>query len=259
MALNPRIESWTGRSVWLVGASTGIGRATAERLHARGARVIVSARSVDALDGFVASHAGSDMIALDVTDRDAMRDAAARIVGVHGRIDMAVYCAGTYAAMRASTFDLEIAERHVQINYVGALNMLNAVLPQLLRQRRGHLSLVASVAGYRGLPQALAYGPTKAALINLAETLYLDLHPAGVGVSIVNPGFVDTPLTQRNDFAMPALMTADKAARRTLDGIAAGRFEIHYPRRFTFWLKLLRLLPYSAYFWAVRRFTGVER
>ncbi len=257
MPLNPPIDHWTGRTVWLVGASTGIGRATAARLHGLGARVIVSARSAQALDGFVAGHPGSDAIALDVTDRDAVRDAAARITAVHGSIDLALYCAGTYAAMRATAFDLDVALQHVQVNYVGALHLLDAVLPQLLKQRSGHLSLVSSVAGFRGLPQSLAYGPTKAGLINLAETLYLDLHPLGIGVSVINPGFVETPLTAVNTFKMPALITPEQAALEIIGGWEAGDFEIHFPKRFTRWLKGLRHLPYSAYFAAVRRSTGL--
>ena len=258
MSLNPRMSSWAGKCCWLVGASTGIGRATAARLHAAGAHVVVSARNAALLDEFVAAHPGSDAIALDATDRDAMRDAAARIASAHqGRLDLAMYCAGTYAPMRATAFDLDVALRHVQVNQVGALHMLDAVLPQLLRQRSGHISLISSVAGFRGLPQSLAYGPTKAALINLAETLYLDLHPQGIGVSLINPGFVDTPLTAGNDFAMPGLLTPDQAAQAILRGWRDGDFEIHFPKRFTGWLKLMRHLPYFAYFPAVRRSTGL--
>ena len=266
MALNPRIRSWAGRTVWLVGASTGIGRATASRLHSLGARVIVSARNQGALDEFVAAHPRSEALALDATDRAAMHDAAARIVRVHGRIDLAMYCAGTYSAMRASAFDLDVATRHVQVNYIGALVMLDAVLPHLLAQARkagaqdplrGHISLVSSVAGYRGLPQSMAYGPTKAALINLAETLYLDLEPLGVGVSVINPGFVQTPLTAHNAFHMPALITPEEAAVAIVRGWEAGDFEIHFPKRFTLWLKALRHLGYGAYFAAVRRSTGL--
>ena len=264
MPLNPRIDSWSGRTVWLVGASTGIGRATAARLHGLGARVIVSARSRDALDAFVAQHPRSDAIALDATDREAMHDAAAHIVNVHGRIDLAMYCAGTYAAMRATAFDLDVALRHVRVNYDGALFMLDAVLPHLLKQAQsgdargaGHISLVSSVAGFRGLPQSLAYGPTKAALINLAETLYLDLQPLGVGVSVINPGFVETPLTAQNAFKMPALLTPDEAAQQILRGWQRGEFDIHFPKRFTLWLKAMRHLPYGLYFGAVRRSTGL--
>jgi short-subunit dehydrogenase len=127
----------------------------------------------------------------------------------------------------------------------------------MVARRRGHVAIVASVAGYGGLPTAAAYGPTKAALINLAETLYLDLSPRGIGVWIVNPGFVRTPLTDRNEFPMPALISADEAATHIVEGLASGRFEIHFPKRFTRWLRLLRLLPYGLYFRLVRRFTGL--
>ncbi len=260
MSLNPRIKAWAGRTVWLVGASSGIGRATAARLHALGARVVVSARSVPALRQFEQEHPGSQALPLDATDHVAMRAAVAQIVARHGRIDLVLFSAGTYASMRATSFDLDVALRHQQVNVAGALVLLGAVLPQLLAQaaagQGGHLSIVSSVAGYRGLPRSLAYGPTKAALINLAENLYLDLHPLGLGVSLINPGFVDTPLTHNNGFHMPAMVSPAFAAQAMVDGWAAGRFEIHFPRRFTWWLKALRLLPDVMYFSAVRRFTG---
>lgn len=261
MALNPRITDWRGQHVWLVGASTGIGRATAARLHALGAKVSVSARGAAALDSFVAEHPGARALPLDATDATAVRAAADRLLAADGRIDLALYCAGHYHAMQATGFDLADAVRHQQINYVGALNMLDAVLPTLLRQAAAgtpaHLSLVASVAGYRGLPNALAYGPTKAALINLAETLYMDLEDSHVGVSVINPGFVETPLTAQNAFKMPALITPAQAARDVVSGWERGEFEIHFPKRFTLWLKGLRHLPYTAYFAAVRRSTGL--
>ena len=261
MSLNPRLTDWTGRTAWLVGASTGIGRATAARLHALGAKVVVSARSASALQTFTEAHPGSEAIALDATDRDALHAAAASIVERHGRIDLTVYCAGTYAPMRATEFNLQVALQHQQVNYVGALYLLDALLPHLLAQARagqgGHLSLVSSVAGYRGLPKSLAYGPTKAALTHLAQTLYLDLHPLGLGVSVVNPGFVATPLTAQNEFRMPALISPEEAAEQMLNGWARGEFEIHFPKRFTRVLKALGLLPDGPYFAAVRRATGL--
>ena len=257
MPLNPRFQRWPGQVVWLVGASTGIGRATAELLHARGATVIVSARNAQAVEAFAQQHPGSLALPLDATDRDALGTAARQIVERFGRIDLAMYCAGYYKAMRATRFDLGEMRRHQEVNYVGALNMLDAVLPTLLAQKAGHLSLVASVAGYRGLPNSLAYGPTKAALINLAQTLYLDLQPQGLGVSVVNPGFVETPLTSQNEFTMPALLTPAEAAQEIVAGWEAGRFEIHFPKRFTLWLKLLSHLGDALYFKAVRRATGL--
>ncbi|UZD55266.1 SDR family NAD(P)-dependent oxidoreductase [Caldimonas aquatica] len=257
MPLNPRLDDWPGRVVWIVGASSGIGRATAERLHAAGARVVVSARNAAALDDFQAAHPGSQALPLDVGEVQALRAAAERIVRECGRLDLVMYCAGHYRPMRAELFDLPEALAQQRINYVGALHLLDAVLPVLLGQGHGHLSLVASVAGYRGLPQALAYGPTKAALINLAEVLYLDLHPRGIGVSVVNPGFVRTPLTVHNDFHMPALLTPAEAAEAIVQGWARGRFEIHFPRRFTLWLKALRAVHDRLYFAAVKRTTGL--
>ncbi|MFO1326086.1 MAG: SDR family NAD(P)-dependent oxidoreductase [Rubrivivax sp.] len=257
MALNPSIDRWQGRVAWLVGASTGIGRATAAALHARGATVVVSARSAPTLDAFVREHPGSHAIALDATDRRAMRDAAHRIVQDFGCIDLAVYCAGTYKPMRATSFDLDEALRQDQVNYGGALHLLDAVLPLLLRQRSGHLSLVSSVSGYRGLPKALAYGPTKAALINLAESLWFDLTDHGIGVSVVCPGYVDTPLTEQNDYRMPGLISADEAARHIVAGWERGDFEMHFPKRFTAWVKALSHVGGGLYFRAVRHFTGL--
>ena len=254
MSLCPPLVDWAGRSVWIVGASTGIGRATAALLHARGARVVVSARSAARLAEFEAQYPGSRALALDVNDAAALARAASEVDAQFGGIDLVCYCAGHYRAMRATDFDLGEALRHVEVNHIGALNLVAAVLPHLLRRGRGHLSLVASVAGYRGLPGALAYGPTKAALINLAEALHLDLAPRGIGVSLINPGFVETPLTAQNGFAMPALISPDQAARAILRGWARGHFEIHFPRRFTWWMKLLRLLPDALYLRAVPRF-----
>jgi NAD(P)-dependent dehydrogenase (short-subunit alcohol dehydrogenase family) len=253
-ALNPPITDWHGKTVWIVGASSGIGQATAAALHGLGARVIVSARQASALDAFVQQHAGSQALPLDATDRQAVQATAAQLLA-QGPLDCVLYCAGHYQAMRADALDLNDMRRHMEVNYVGALYLLDAVLPALLARGAGHISLVGSVAGYRGLPQSLAYGPTKAALIHLAETLYLDLHPQGVGVSIINPGFVQTPLTAGNTFPMPALLTPAQAASAIIAGWARGAFEIHFPKRFTRWMKALRLLPYRAYFFLVRRAT----
>ncbi len=256
MSLNPPIRAWRGQRVWLVGASTGIGQALAERLHALGATVLVSARKADALQAFVERHPGSIALPLDTTDAHAVQ-AAARHALAGGPLDLVCYCAGHYQAMRATAIDLPELLRHHEVNTVGALHVLEAVTPALLARGQGHISLVSSVAGFRGLPQSLAYGPTKAALINLAETLYLDLQPHGLGVSVINPGFVQTPLTAQNAFHMPALITPEQAAHAIVQGWARGEFDIHFPKRFTRVMKLLRLLPYPLYFAAVRRITGL--
>lgn len=252
MAHNPPIRDWNGKTVWLVGASSGIGLATAKALHARGARVALSARKAQLLHDFVQTHPGAVALPLDVTDAQAVR-AAAGVLIEGGGLDLVAYCAGHYQSQRASAFDLAEMRRHLDINYLGALHVLDAVLPHLLARGRGHVSLMASVAGYRGLPHSLAYGPTKAALINLAENLYADLHPRGLGVSVVNPGFVDTPLTAQNRFPMPALITPEQAAWDLIDGWQRGQFEIHFPKRFTRWMKLWRWLPYGLYLPLVTR------
>lgn len=252
MAHNPQITDWRGQTVWLVGASSGIGLATAQALHRAGAQVVVSARQQDLLQAFVAGHAGARAYPLDVTDAAAVQAVAGQLLA-QGPLDLVVYCAGHYKAQRAYEFNLPQMLLHQQINYVGALHVLAAVLPAMLERGRGHLSLIGSVAGYRGLPKSLAYGPTKAALINLAESLYADLHPRGIGVSLVNPGFVQTPLTEQNRFHMPALITPEQAADEMLKGWRRGRFEIHYPRRFTVWMKLLKCLPHALYLPLVTR------
>ncbi|WP_439586449.1 SDR family NAD(P)-dependent oxidoreductase [Hydrogenophaga sp.] len=259
--MNPPVRDWRGLRVWLVGASSGIGEATASALHARGAQVLVSARKAEALRSFVAAHPPRDGAMaqawpLDVTDAQAVTQTASEILA-QGPLDMVVYCAGHYREMRASAMDMAELRQHLDINYIGALHLLHAVLPALIAQGRGHISLISSVAGFRGLPKSLAYGPTKAAITNLAETLYLDLKPLGLGVSVVHPGFVQTPLTAQNQFSMPALITPEQAARAMIAGWERGAFDIHYPKRFTRWMKLLRLLPYRVYFPAVRRFTGL--
>lgn len=268
MALNPLLRDWAGKTVWLVGASSGIGQACADLLHAQGATVFVSARKAALLDAWVAAHPGADAqgrpravaLPLDVTDRRALQ-LASDAIAERGPLDLVVYCAGYYLPVDAQSYSLEEMLRHEQVNYVGALYLLEAVLPHLKQQaaagQGGHLSLVSSVAGFRGLPKSLAYGPTKAALINLAEALYLDLRALGLGVSVVNPGFVETPLTAQNDFRMPALITPEVAAREMLAGWARGDFELHFPKRFTRWLKFLRLLPYRLYFPLIRKFTGL--
>ncbi|MDO9569374.1 MAG: SDR family NAD(P)-dependent oxidoreductase [Hydrogenophaga sp.] len=261
---NPPLRDWRGLRVWLVGASSGIGAATAAALHARGAQVLVSARSASALNAFVAQHTGAadgtrftpQAWPLDVTDAPAVARTAQALLQ-QGPLDLVLYCAGHYREMRATDMDMADLKRHLDINYTGALHVIDAVLPGLIARGQGHVSLISSVAGFRGLPKSLAYGPTKAALTHLAETLYLDLEPLGLGVSVVHPGFVQTPLTAQNAFTMPALITPEQAAQAMIGGWASGAFDIHYPKRFTRWMKLLRLLPYRLYFPAVRRFTGL--
>jgi short-subunit dehydrogenase len=256
MPHNPRIADWRGRRAWIVGASSGIGQALALALLARGASVAVSARSAAPLDAMAREHPACTALPLDAGDALVLADAARKLAG-DGALDLVVYCAGHYRPQRATAFDLGEMLAHQHVNYGGALNTIAAVLPQLLAQGHGHLSLLGSVAGYMGMPNALAYGPTKAALINLAQTLHFDLAPRGLGVSIVNPGFVETPLTAQNDFRMPALMQPRDAAEAMIRGWAKGHFEIHFPRRFSLALKAVRLLPFGWRQALMHRATGL--
>lgn len=261
--LNPPILDWSKQRVWLVGASSGIGAALAKELARRGARLAVSARREAQLHHVIdqacanspARQIDALVLPLDVTDPGALSAARDAIVAAWGGIDTVIWLAALWQPMRATDFDLAMVRKTIEINQIGALNLLAAVLPLLLKQQSGHLVLTASVAGWGGMPKAIAYGQTKAALNHLAETLWLDLHPLGIGVTVVNPGFVDTPATATNDFAMPALISADSAAQRILQGLAKGRFNVHFPLRFTRVLQFLRLLPIRVWFAVVRRTT----
>lgn len=253
--LNAPITDWKGKRVWLIGASSGIGLALAKLLVARGARIAVSARNADALHQLAASTKPANVLplALDATRPDQLAAGFAQMIDTWGGIDLALFLQGTHEPVRAWTLDSATAHRLVETNLLSVLDALAVVMPRLLQQGSGGVAICSSVAGYRGLPTSLIYGATKAALINLAETLYLDLAPRGIGVWVINPGFVKTPLTDRNDFKMPALISAEEAAQHIVDGFASGRFEIHFPKRFTRWLKLFRLLPYGLYFRLIRR------
>lgn len=255
--MNPRIPDWHGKRVWVIGASTGIGQATAELLHALGAAVALSARSAGKLDAAVAGMTRAIAVPLDVTNHASVMLASERILKEWGGVDLVLLVAGGYNEMRADAFDLDAANALLDLNLRGAFNCIDVVLPQLLKQGAGGIGIVASVAGYGGLPKALVYGPTKAALINLSESLYLDLRPRGIAVYQINPGFVETPLTANNDFPMPALMSASDAALALVDGLEKGQFHIHFPKRFTNALRLARLLPYRMYFWLIHKVTGL--
>ena len=238
------------KTAWITGASTGIGREIALQLAASGVKVAASARSAEKLASL-----GPSVLAipLDVTDAAACRAAVAEVESKLGPIDLAVLGAGTYTPVSLDDLDPARFAHMMDTNYMGVVNCVAALAPGMMARGSGHLSWIASVAGYVGLPKAAAYGPTKAALINLAESLAPEMGVKGVSVSVINPGFVETPLTAQNDFPMPFLMKADEAARRTIQGLAAGRFEIAYPRRFVAILKTLRLLPYPLFFRLIRR------
>jgi NAD(P)-dependent dehydrogenase (short-subunit alcohol dehydrogenase family) len=243
--------------VWITGASMGIGEALALRLARDGAEVVASARSADKLAALAGS-VGGRIVAwpLDITDHAAVRDAVARIEAERGPIDVAVLNAGTHRPVAAADFTAQGLRELMEINVMGTAACLEALMPRMIARGRGRIAVVASVAGYRGLPTSAYYGATKAALINLTESLKFDLDRAGVTIQLVDPGFVKTPLTDQNDFPMPFLIGADVAADRIAAGLRSSRFEIAFPRAFVAILKLLRLLPYRVYFPLVGRSTG---
>ncbi len=250
--MNPKITDWRGKRVWLVGASAGIGAALARNLANRGARLALSARSGGKLKALAIADAL--LLPCDATDTASLAAARKGVLAAWGGVDLVIYLAGDYVPMTADSFDLGVAERVVAVNFNGAMRLAATVLHDL--QPGGGIAFVASVAGYRGLPRALSYGPGKAALIHFAECLHLDLAPRGIGVWVINPGFVATQLTAKNDFAMPALLSPEQAASAAVDGFQRANFEIHFPKRFTWFMKLLAHLPYGCYFPLVRRFTG---
>ncbi|MFZ6692739.1 SDR family NAD(P)-dependent oxidoreductase [Undibacterium sp. SXout20W] len=255
--MNPPIQDWKSKRVWVIGASTGIGAETARLLLSQGADVALSARHLGSLQETAAGCPHAVIEPLDITDLASLHAASERLLERWTRIDLVLVVAGTYNEMRADSFDMAAADRLLDINVRGVYHCLDVVLPTLLKQGGGGLGIVASVAGLSGLPKALVYGPSKAAIINLCESLYIDLHPRNIAVYLINPGFVATPLTEKNDFDMPALMTAPDAAAALIKGIEKGDFHIHFPKRFTNWLRLARLLPYRSYFYLVHKVTGL--
>ena len=247
MALNQSIKDWQGKVVWIIGAGSGIGLETATQLQAKGARVWASGRDAAKLSPF------KNTLPLDATHPEALKQAFAQLIEHEGKLDVLIYCAGHYEPLDVFEHTPEKVMQHLAINFLGATYAAHTVLETLKAQGFGHISLVASVAGYRGLPRALAYGSSKAALQHMAQVLYTELKPFGLGVSVVNPGFVKTPLTAKNDFPMPFIMDADEAGRRVVRGLERGQFEIAFPRRFAFLLKVLQMLPHSVYFYLIRK------
>jgi short-subunit dehydrogenase len=255
---NPPLPPWSESHAWVVGASYGIGAALAEALLARGAHVALSARSERKLRAIADRYPDRASVEpLDFTDVDAVERAWASIRARWPRVDLVLVVAGTHQATRAWELNAGAARDLLETNLNGPIATVAAVVRPLLEQQRGAIGIVASLAGYRGLPKALVYGASKAALINFSEALYLDLAPRNLGVYLINPGFVDTPLTAKNDFRMPHIISASQAAESIMAGMERGAFEIDFPKALSRKLKLLRLLPYRLYFAAVRRATGL--
>ncbi len=254
--LNPPIPDWTGMRIWIIGASSGIGAETARLLARRGARVALSARRSGALESLRAefdatARDSTVVLPLDITDAAAVEAAARSLLSRWGELDLVLVAAGIYDALRAPAFDaaaLPAVRSVMEVNLMGTYHVLAALLPHFTRQGRGGIAIISSVAGYNGLPRALAYAPSKAALNNLCEGLYFELRPLGLSVYRICPGFVATTMTAHVGFHMPALLSAQTAAHEIVRGLEQGEFEIHFPKRFTRFLKLLRWLPRRIYF-----------
>lgn len=247
------------KTVWITGASTGIGAETALQMAKKGYCVAITARSKDKLNalveksvslkGQIFSYPG------DVTNAKSMTDVVAKIEEDHGVIDLALLNAGTYFSDTGAEFTAATFKKTFDINVNGVAHGLEPLLKRFRKRRAGHIAIVASVAGYRGLPKSLSYGPTKAALINLAEALYMECKPLGIKVQVINPGFVKTPLTDQNDFDMPMLMPVEDAAGALIKGLESNRFEITFPWQFALIAKALGLLPNRIYLWLFARMT----
>jgi len=245
------------QNVWITGGGEGIGRALALRLCDDRATVAISGRRDGPLAEVAAEAADKPgkvlAFPLDVTDRAAVAKTAKEIEDRIGPLHLVVFNAGTHQKMRADEFSADVFEKLIDVNVMGVVHGIETILPRFLDRKNGHIAVVSSVAGYRGLPYASAYGATKSALITMCESLKPELDAAGITLSVINPGFVRTPLTDKNDFSMPFLMEPEAAADRIADGLAVRKFEITFPRRFTWCLKVTRCLPYFLYFALTRR------
>jgi short-subunit dehydrogenase len=244
------MNAYAGKKIWLIGASEGIGRALAMQLASSGAVLALSARNAARLDELRAQCGGAEhgVVPCDVTNLTSVQDAWNFVHQAWGIPDIIIYNCGTYEPMPAQKFNLQQAEGMLDVNFRGALRVLSLILPEHIKAAHGHLVFVGSVAGYRGLPDAMGYGASKSALIHLAENLMCDLKPFGIRTQIVNPGFVETRLTHKNSFAMPGIISAEKAAGYIVKGMQSPAFQISFPWLFVLALKLLRLLPAWLYF-----------
>lgn len=236
--------------IWIIGASSGIGYELAKTLAAEGKELVLSARNEAALKKLAKELPGKHQILpLDVSDEKAVMQAVKKIKDLSSVIFLAaIYKPGSIAQM-----DMENMRQMMAINMMGAFYVTAAVLPLFREKRAGQIVLGGSVAGYSGLPSSQPYGATKAAIINFAETLRAEASRYNIDVKVINPGFVKTPMTDKNSFAMPMIVTAEYAAQAIAKGLKKKAFEIHFPKRFTYILKCLGILPYALFFAVVKR------
>ncbi len=230
---------FSGKTYWLIGASEGLGRSLARDLAQAGAIVVLSARNQERLQSLQKDLPNARIAPLDVTDLKAIR----RVIKDIGPVDGIIYNAGTYDPMSSGDWETDSALTMAEVNFMGAMRVLGETVPGMVAAGHGDITLIGSLSGYRGLPSAIGYGASKAALISLAETMRFDLRNTGVVVRIVNPGFIKTRLTQKNDFAMPMLMSPDDAARRVVKAMRSRRFRTDFPAPFSWVMRSLAYLP----------------
>ena len=239
------MRDWHGKRYWLVGASEGLGLALARQINAAGAEVILSARSASGLEKAVAQMPGrARAVVVDVGDSASVAQAAEAV----GEVDGVVFLAGVYWPMKAQAWDAEQVETMCNVNFTGCARVVGAVLPAMVARGTGHLVLTGSLSGFRGLPGANGYGPAKAGVMAMAETLYADLRGSGISVQLANPGFIRTRLTDKNDFAMPFLMEPEQAAREIFELMQTDRFKSNFPTLFSWLFRLSNFLPDWAYY-----------
>jgi short-subunit dehydrogenase len=250
-------------AVWITGASTGIGRELAIAMAKAGWTVAATARSADKLlEMEKESKAWKGRIQAfpaDVTDALRMVSTVDAIEASAGKIALAIFNAGNYWPASGDRLDVKKFADTYALNVMGHVNGLAPIVEKFKSRGFGHVMMVASISGYSGLPTAAAYGASKAAVINMCEALKFDFDAMNIRIQVVNPGFIETPLTSKNEFAMPALMPVAKAVERIIAGISSGGFELSFPRRFTYALKFMRLLPYQLYFPLMKKMTGAGK
>ena len=239
------------KKIWITGASSGIGKAVAEKFAKEGWQVAVSARRKEILDQ-MAKDRNISSFPLDVVDEENCKITFQKIISEFTQIDLCIFCSGTYDPKKEKEIDIKQSKFIMDVNYFGVLNCVKSVEKYFKDKKNGHISIVSSIAGYRGLPNSSGYGPSKAALINFAESIYFDFKKYNIRVSVISPGFIKTPLTDKNDFPMPFLRSVEFAAKKIYDGLTkSNSFEIHFPKQLTLILKFLRILPYKIYLFLI--------
>ena len=248
-SFNLPIQNWKNKKIWVIGASSGIGLSLSKALLQQEAKVALTSRNAKSLENIASQHFENSIgLPANVENLDELSKSFKMIQKSWSDIDLVIYSAALYQPMRSWEIGHPMAIQINNVNLTGLLNVLSLVVPHFYSTKQGHIAIVSSLAGYFGMPNSLIYGATKAALINLAETLYVELRPKGIGVHLINPGFVKTRLTEKNDFNMPFLISTEEATKQIILGLEKGQFEIHFPKRLSWLIKLIKLLPYRIYF-----------